>query len=327
MKTGQSNNPQPSPLVWVVDSAYTGELHARIGVAERLGFGYEIIPAPNGDGCAYTQILERKYARQCNGWQPPVVIISGTGEETTAQIADLRNVFHERLLNVYLASILPEIPHPRLGEYDLIASPQLEGNNIITLTGVPHPLTHARLAEASKQYAAFFNTLTKPVIGLLVGGNTRYCNGFDENHAQRLAVRIADIGKAQAACIVATNSRRTPESALNTLLAGLAKVPYYFFDWRESGKDFYYALLAHADLFIVTGDSLSMCSEAAFTGKPLLVDLCKKATECYHREIVGRLIDYGAAKLLTDQFEPWSYSPPDPAEAVASAILRRIHGN
>lgn len=32
------------PLVWVVDTAYTGELHARIGLAERLGYGYQLIP-------------------------------------------------------------------------------------------------------------------------------------------------------------------------------------------------------------------------------------------------------------------------------------------
>lgn len=323
MQTGLLNH--PPPLVWVVDSAYTGELHARIGVAEHLGFGYDIIPMPNGDDSIYSQNLKAKYNRQSNGCAPSLVVISGTGEETTAAIADLRQIFHDRLLNVYLASILPDIRHPRLGEYDLIASPQLDGENVITLTGVPHTLTQARLVEASKQHTAFFKSLPKPIIGLLVGGNTRYCNGFDEGHAQRLANRITKIASALDACIVVTNSRRTPENALTALLQGLAGLPHYFFDWQKSGTDFYHALLAHADLFIVTGDSLSMCSEAAFTGKPLLVDLCTKATECYHREIVGRLIDHGAARLLTDQFQPWTYPPPDPAKAVASAILQKIH--
>jgi mitochondrial fission protein ELM1 len=63
-----------------------------------------------------------------------------------------------------------------------------------------------------------------------------------------------------------------------------------------------------------------MCSEAAFTGKPLLVDISIEATECYHREIIGKLINYGAARLLSDHYEPWTYLPPDPTHAVAEAI-------
>ena len=312
------------PLVWVVDSAYTGELHARIGVAERLGYDYELIPLPNGNSEAFRAELRTRYANQCNGSRPPVLVISGTGEDTTEQIADLRLDYQDKLFTVYLASILPDERHPRLAEYDLIASPQLQGDNVVTLTGVPHQLTHDKLLVASRHHADFFNSLPKPIIGLLIGGNTRYCDGFDEHHAQRLALRISAVASNLNACLVVTNSRRTPPNALSVLLQGLAGHPCHFFDWQDVENSFYPALLGHADLFIVTGDSLSMCSEAAFTGKPLLVDLCQKATECYHREIVGRLIDYGAAKLLTTEFAPWAYLPPDPTEAVVQEIRVRL---
>ena len=46
-----------APLVLIVDSAYTGELNARLGVAERMGYGYEMIPLPNGDAEAYARLL------------------------------------------------------------------------------------------------------------------------------------------------------------------------------------------------------------------------------------------------------------------------------
>lgn len=317
-----ANRNKTPPLVWVVDSAYTGELHARIGLAERLGYGYELIPMPDGDNGGYQQRLNQRYARHSES--PPLLVISGTGEDTTSEIADLRQLFPNQLFNIYLASILPDDLHPRLADYDLIASPQLSGTNIVTMTGVAHPLTRDSLSSAYRQHAGYFNRLPKPIIALLVGGNTRYCDGFTEAHAQQLAGRVSNICAALGGCVVVSNSRRTPAAALAVLLAGLAKVEHYFFDWQQIESHFYQALLAHADLFVVTGDSLSMCSEAAFTGKPLLVDLSDTATEYCHREIVGKLIDYGAAKLLGDHFEPWSYSPPDPTGAVANAIQHQF---
>ena len=316
-------NSQP-PLVWIVDSSYTGELNARIGLAERLACPYEIIPLPNGNAQAYSQMLQERYALKTNGSKPQLIIISGTGEETTAEIADLKPLFEDRLLNVYLASILPDELHPRLKEYDLIASPQLSGTNIVPLMGVPHRLTRNLLAAAYTQHEDYFNRLPKPLIGLLIGGNTRYCNGFDEAHATGLAQRVSSVATAMKGSLVITNSRRTPSTALDALLNNLQGVSYRFFDWQQMEQGFYPALLAHADLLIVTGDSLSMCSEAAFTGKPLLIDISEAATESYHRDIVGKLIDCGAAKPLTDHFEPWDYVPTDPTWAVAEAIRKRM---
>jgi len=307
-----------APLVWVLNSHYTGELHARVGLAERLGHPYEIIPLPYGDTKAYQQTLKEKHAAQ--GHASPLVLISGTGEETTDDIADLRQLFGSRLFNVYLASILPEQRHPRLAEYDLIASPQLTGANIVPLTGVPHPLSHNNLVAASQKHADYFHALACPITAVLVGGNTRYCTGFTEDHARRLGHRIAPIAARQGGSLIVTNSRRTPPAPLAALLAVLAGFNPKFFDWRQTPLDFYHAILAYADLFIVTGDSLSMCSEAAFTGKPILVDLSKEATECFHREIIGRLIDCGAAKPITGEFDYWTYEPIDPTLLAANAF-------
>ena len=310
----------PPPLVWIIDSDYTGELNARIGLAERLGHPYDIVPLPAADPQAYQHALKQRYARSTHDGPRQVVVISGTGEETTADIADLKALFAGRLFTVYLASILPDEPHPRLGEYDLIASTQLRGDNIVPLVGVPHKLTHASLAAAHHRHASAFTGLPRPVIGLLVGGNTRYCDGFTAAHAAGLAQRVAGIARSLAGSVAVSNSRRTPPPALDALLEGLAGLPQRFFDWQQSAPGLYHALLAHADMFIVTADSLSMCSEAAYTGKPLLVDLCEEATESYHRDIVGKLIDYGAAKPLTGHYAPWDYAPPDPTAAVAEAI-------
>lgn len=170
-----------TPLVWVVDSAYTGELHARLGVAERLGYGYEMIPLPNGDARAYARLLENRYGHACRNGEPrPLILLSGTGEDTIGPIADLKSLFQARLLNVYLASILPDEPDLRLQEYDLVASPQLSGANVVTTVGVVHRMTERLLNQAFHRHRDVFAGLARPLVGLLVGGNTRYCFNFNE---------------------------------------------------------------------------------------------------------------------------------------------------
>lgn len=312
-----------APLVWVVDSAYTGELNARVGVAERLGHGYATVPLPNGDAAAYAGALWRRYAEACGGRERRLVLLSGTGEDTAGPVADLKSVFRDRLLNVFLASILPDEPDPRLAEYDLIASPQLAGGNIVATVGVAHRITPGLLERAFHEHREAFAGLARPLAGLLLGGNTRYCFGFDAAHGRDLGRRVAAVARGLGGGLAVTNSRRTPPEALDALLAECAGLDCRFFDWRSS-PGLYPALLAHADLLIATGDSVSMCSEASRTGKPLLVDIQEHATESCHRDIVGRLIAHGAARPLAESFEPWAYAPPDPAGAVASAILERL---
>ena len=314
-----------APLVWIVDSAYTGELNARIGVAERLGYGYETVPLPNGDAKAYARALGERYAHACAAGARPLVLLSGTGEDTIGPIADLKAGFGRPLLNVFLASILPDPPDPRLREYDLVVSPQFSGGNIVATLGVAHRVTARRLEEArSREGGNPFAGLKRPLVGLLVGGNTRYCLGFDVAHARSLGRRAAAVVESLNGGLVVTNSRRTPEDALAALLAELDHLDCRFFDWREASPGLYPALLAEADVFIATGDSVSMCSEASFTGKPLLVDMDERATESFHREIVGKLFEAGAARPLNGRFEPWTYVPPDPTGMVVAAIRERL---
>ncbi|BBL76641.1 ELM1/GtrOC1 family putative glycosyltransferase [Methylomagnum ishizawai] len=312
--------PAAEPLVWVLDSAYTGELGARVGVAERLGYGYDTIPLPGTDAAAYARMLRARYQLACGaGGERSLVLLSGTGEDTLGPVADLRHDFDGRLLNVFLASILPDPPDPRLHEYDLIASPQIQGDKVVTTLGVAHKLNPARLEAARRAHADRFAGLERPLVGLLVGGNTRYCAGFDVAHAQALGRKTRRVVESLGGSLVATNSRRTPADAWAALLAEFDGLDRRCFDWRQD-PGLYPALLAEGDVFIATGDSISMCSEASHTGKPLLVDLAESATESFHRAIVGKLLEYGAARHLDGGFEPWTYTPPDPAGAVAAAI-------
>jgi uncharacterized protein len=328
MSAGRPHRNDPreaiAPQVWIIDTAYTGERNARIGVAERLGYPYEFVPPPESPGTGYALAHWHRYASASHRGRKPLIVLSGTGEETISPVADLGACFRDRLLNVFLASILPEMPDPRLHDYDLVASPQLAGNDIVTTVGVPHRITDAALEAAFREHHELFSGLTRPILGVLVGGNTRYCKGFDEAYAIRLGRRVARIARSVNGRIVVTNSRRTPDDALAALLRELADLGCLFIDWQHGSGTRYPAILAACDFFVATGDSLSMCSEVSFTGKPVLIALDDDATESFHREIIGKLIRSGAARVLGEHYAPWRYQAPDPTGVVAAAIRTRM---
>ncbi len=309
------------PHTWIIDSRYTGELRAREGLARRLPFQQRIVPKPNGHFSQYIQELNQL----CQQDKPPMIIlVGGTGEETTAEIVDLSKALPTSVITVFLASILPEQPDAKLWEYDLIATPQLRGENVVTLTCVPHTLTDERLKLAFEQHPTRYQNQAKPLTAVLIGGNTRYCFGFDSQHAGQLADKIRAFWQSHGGSIVLSNSRRTPEPAWHSLLTALRDLPVTALDWQQADEHAYLALIANADFFIVTGDSLSMCSEAVYTGKPTWVDLTNSATECYHREIIGGLLAQGTIRLLTPPYTPYHYNRPDPTGQVSDAILKLI---
>ena len=77
--------------------------------------------------------------------------------------------------------------------------------------------------------------------------------------------RAVDAG----AGLAVLGSRRTPDWAQAMLADGLPKASAFLWDGAEPNP--YRALLAAADAFIVTADSVNMVSEAAATGRPVHV--------------------------------------------------------
>ncbi|MDT8406076.1 MAG: ELM1/GtrOC1 family putative glycosyltransferase [Methylococcales bacterium] len=307
-----------TPQTWIVDSDYTGELRARQGLAQRLNFPVHTIPRPDALTRAYLQAR----LEHCHDSQPShIILINGTGEETTAAVAELATSLPVPVCSVFLASILPDTPHPRLWDYHLIASPQLHGKGIIHLPCVPHTMTDARLQHARARHAADFANLPRPLTAVLIGGNTRYCFGFDRQHAHALAARLRQFWQQFGGSLWLSDSRRTPPEAWQTLLDDLSDLPLSAQHWQHADADHYPALLAHADYCIVTGDSLSMCSEATFTGKPVWVDLTETTTESYHRAIIGNMQHHGLIQPLRPPYHPYHYPRPDPTEQVAQAVL------
>jgi hypothetical protein len=72
--------------------------------------------------------------------------------------------------------------------------------------------------------------------------------------------------------LLVTTSARTPSATSAALAAAVANQSHYFFQWSPHAADNpYFGYLALADAIIVTGDSISMLTEACATCKPVYI--------------------------------------------------------
>ena len=95
--------------------------------------------------------------------------------------------------------------------------------------------------------------------------------------------------------------------------------------WDGSGTNPYPDFLAHADLLVVTADSVNMTGEACATGRPVLVFTPSGGSAKFNR-FHQALAGHGATRPLPDRFDAlpaWEYQALDSAAIIAQEIERR----
>jgi len=164
-------------------------------------------------------------------------------------------------------------PKRWLHRFDLIVAPaQYDLPDAANVLPIGLPLMRVeenRLAAAREAWRDRFSEMPRPLIGVLVGGTT---NPFvlNANGAVELLCR-ASAYREPGGSLFVTTSRRTPGEAIEAMRKGLP-LRAELYEWR-AGADAnpYLGLLAHADGFVVTGDSMSMITEVARLGRPLAI--------------------------------------------------------
>jgi mitochondrial fission protein ELM1 len=127
----------------------------------------------------------------------------------------------------------------------------------------PERLETARLAWGPK-----LANLQSPVTVLCFGGST---GARPLDLAAVRNIMIASVKAASPGTLYVLTSRRTPSSVYAEIAAQLPGNGM-FYRWHEEDPDNpYLGLLALANRFIVTGDSISMLVEIARLGKPLAI--------------------------------------------------------
>jgi mitochondrial fission protein ELM1 len=133
-----------------------------------------------------------------------------------------------------------------------------------------HGVSGERLAVAAQVWAPRLDRLSRPYVAVLVGGNSGPYT-FQSHSAARLGKEASTLARRLGGSLLITTSARTPTAAIRALEAGIT-VPAELFRWRHGAADNpYLGFLALADSIIVTGDSVSMLTEACATGKPVYI--------------------------------------------------------
>ncbi len=198
--------------------------------------------------------------------------------------------------------------------FDLIAAPthdRITGDNVIQTIGAPNLITPQILAleDTSK-----FNNLPAPRIALLLGGNSR-------THTLTDAIMDKLITQLQSldASFMITPSRRTDPHHIEKLKA--ANLNAYI--WNGHKTNPYKKILAAADTILVTGDSVSMLSDAASTGKPTYIVTLEGQSPKFNM-LYETFQQKNIARVFEGKLESWNYTHLTDAKTVADEIKKRM---
>lgn len=194
---------------------------------------------------------------------------------------------------------------------------RLRGKNTVSSLFSPHPFTAQNLQAAAKQFAERFEKLPRPRVGVLIGGKSRAYR-FTNEDMERLCSNLKQTVERDGAGLIVTTSNRTAQTHCRLLEQRLAGLPALL--WDRSERDFYPALLGAADVFIATPDSVNMISEAASTGKPILLFPMETGSARFHR-FHQKIERRGITRPLGKHLEFWDYPPINATEEIAGALL------
>lgn len=178
--------------------------------------------------------------------------------------------------------------------------------NIFYILGAPHRMTPEVLQKAHEKWEKEFASLPRPLTAVIVGGAIKK-KAFSLENALDLASKVKSFKQKTSGSILITTSRRTGLAAQEQIMRKLDGIPAHTFLWGEQKENPYQGYLALADQIIVTGDSVSMCSEACGTNKPVYVFTGQNWLTKKHLRFVQTLVDHGYATLLSD--EPTDFEP------------------
>jgi hypothetical protein len=309
---------------WFFSDGKAGHEAQCLGVVEALGLSPEIKrvspagiyklmapwgPAPPGAGNGAGSPLE----------PPWPAFAFATGRTTIPYIRALR-----RRAGLQTYTVILMDPQTGPNSADLIWVPEHDrrrGANVITTLTAPHRFSASRLRALGASTPPVIAALPRPRIACLIGGpNGDY--RYSEADEARLVGTLAELAEGGAGLMI-TTSRRTPERLASRLSETMAGRQVFF--WDGSGQNPYPDFLAHADMFVITADSVSMTCEAAATGRPIFVFSPSGGSakfNCFHAVLTA----YGATRPLPDSGQPlpsWTYEPLHSADVIAAEITKR----
>lgn len=323
---------QDTHLIWVLADDRAGNVNQAIGVAEalaqpfkRLDIGYtKLARLPNiirGASLMGVDVASR--IRLVAPW-PDLVISAGRRTAPIARWIKKQSRGHSRIC---------QIMRPDCGEsaFDLIAVPAHDQmairENIVEIPGAPHRVTETRLLIEADKWRPQFKGLPAPRFAVIIGGNTRK-TVFTRDMADELISKAIKAARAVDGSLMVTTSRRTgPENV--ALIAERLKasgLTYHLHDWMSQSENPYFGYLALADVVIVTGDSVSMCCEAAAAAGGVYIYAPDGLATERHNRLHRSLYEGGYARpmIAGSELVPFRHPSLQPARLVAQRCLELL---
>ena len=301
--------------VWVLADPRAGTAAQALGIAERLGEPFRSVPlAWTGLArmplpfASLAGVTEETRAALAAPW-PHLAISAGRRSGPLALWLGKRGV---RTVHFMRCAGSAALDLNVIGRHD---EPP-EAPNVLPILGAAHRITPARLAAARAEWAAL-SALPAPRVALLVGGRVR-AEGLDPALAAGIASRVAGF----AGSVMATASRRTGREATDALAAALRPVPHRLHRWGGQGPNPLLGFMAWADALVVTGDSVSMLSEALITAAPIFIAPTGGEGR-RHLALHESLYAAGQARPLATAPERFARSPLDAPGRIAAEIRTR----
>lgn len=264
--------------VWVLTNGHPGNTTQVVGLAEALGWSYEVKELHFRATGKYIRTvlaflpgmlqLHRKDAAFVhNAVWPEVVIGVGCSTAPITRWVGRHNPqsrviqlgrgggvkawhYHGVITPVYCC--MP--PHHRRLEITLPLN----------------PINSQRLTQARQQWPDLFAGLPQPHIVVLVGGDAKRFT-FSAVTATKLGTTVRMLADKTGGTIITVTSRRTSDAAIAALKLAIGP-QHRFCCWHAGNtQNPYLGYLAGADVLVVTGESESMLAEAAATDKPLYI--------------------------------------------------------
>jgi uncharacterized protein len=312
-----------APSVWAVHDGKIGMANQVIGLAEALGFPF----------------VEKRLAVRApwrhltpHLWLQPLAALGESGDRLRPPWPDVLiacgRLATAPALAVKRASggrvFWVQVQDPRFArrEVDLMVAPAHDpapGDNVLRTLGAIHRVSAAQLAEGARRFATQFAPLPRPLVAVLLGGDNRAYR-LTTTRLATLADQLAALARAGYG-IAVTPSRRTGAENERLLRERLAGSSAYI--WDGTGDNPYFGLLGLADAVLVTGDSVSMVSEAAASGKPVHVIELEGGSEKFAR-FHQAMREAGITRPFSGVIESWRYAPLDDTARAAAEIRRRL---
>ncbi|MBR0649992.1 hypothetical protein GXW78_09990 [Roseomonas terrae] len=303
--------------VWVLADPRAGTAAQAIGIAERLGRPFRTVDLAWGRLAG----LPLRWAtlaglagdtRQAFGRPWPVLAIAAgrrsapvalwLARQGVRTVHCMRPGFSEDRFDLLV-----------VGRHD---SPPV-APNILPILGAAHRMSPGRLAAAREEWRAF-SELPSPRVALLLGGPPR-----GEGMAPGTAAAMARYVAGFAGSVLATGSRRTGAAAEAAVAAALGGLPQHLHRWGGDGPNPYAGMLAWADAIVVTGDSVSMLSEALATSVPVFIADPGGLGPRHHR-LHDSVYAAGQARPLAQAPAPFARASLDETGRVARAVAERF---